>query len=124
MGATNPKEDERMEEHLARYYELKEMQKQVEEELNDLRNKLVESCQNTDSLEEGAYKLTISYQERREYNDDRLYNALPDPALWRLLSRVDTGKVTSLLKLNVIHEHVLAGTYETKRVPVVRVQKR
>ncbi|MED4584193.1 hypothetical protein P9578_15525 [Brevibacillus choshinensis] len=113
-----------MEEHLARYYELKEMQKQVEEELNDLRNKLVESCQNTDSLEEGAYKLTISYQERREYNDDRLYNALPDPALWRLLSRVDTGKITSLLKLNVIHEHVLAGTYETKRVPVVRVQKR
>lgn len=113
-----------MEEHLARYFELKETQKRVEEELNELRNKLVESCQDKDSLEEGAYRLTISYQERREYNDDRLYNALPDPSLWRLVSRADTGKITSLLKLNVIHERVLTGTYELKKVPVVRVQKR
>lgn len=113
-----------MEQQLARYYELKELQKRVEEELNELRNTLIQSCPNTDSLEEGAYKLTISYQERREYNDERLYNALPDPALWRLMSRADTGKITSLLKLNVIHEKVLAGTYELKKVPVLRVQKK
>ncbi|GED32821.1 hypothetical protein [Brevibacillus centrosporus] len=113
-----------MEEHLARYYELKEMQKQVEEELGNLRSKLMESCKNTDSLEEGAYKLTISYQDRRDYSDERLFNSLPDPSLWRLMSRADSGKINSLLKLGVIHEGVLAGTYELKKVPVLRVQKR
>ncbi|RNB86562.1 hypothetical protein EDM59_10280 [Brevibacillus nitrificans] len=113
-----------MEEHLARYYELKEMQKQVEEELGNLRSKLMESCKNTDSLEEGAYKLTISYQDRRDYSDERLFHSLPDPSLWRLMSRADSGKINSLLKLGVIHEGVLSGTYELKKVPVLRVQKR
>jgi len=124
IGANNPKEDERMEEHLARYYELKETQKQVEEELGALRSKLLESCQDAASFEAGAYKLTIAYQERREYNDDRLYNSLPDPSLWRLVSKADAGKIGSLLKLNILHERVLAGTYESKKVPVLRIQKR
>ncbi|WP_396136140.1 hypothetical protein [Brevibacillus brevis] len=113
-----------MQEHLARYYELKEMQKRVEEELNELRSILVENCQGADCVEEGDYKLTITYQERREYNDERLYNALPDQSLWRLMSRADTGKINSLVKLNVIPEKVLTGTYELKKVPVLRVQKR
>ena len=113
-----------MDQPIARYYELKEIQKQVEEELNELRSKLIEAYSEAGSAEEGEYKLLISYQERREYNDDRLYNALPDPSLWRLMSKADTGKISSLLKLNVIHEKVLADTFEPKKVPVLRVQKR
>ncbi|MFD2370360.1 hypothetical protein ACFSO0_10510 [Brevibacillus sp. GCM10020057] len=113
-----------MEEQLARYYELKEMQKKVEGELGELRSKLLESCQDADGFEAGAYKMTVTYQERREYNDDRLYNALPDPSLWRLMSKADTGKINSLLKLSIIQEKWLAGTYETKQIPVLRVQKR
>lgn len=113
-----------MEVQLARYYELKEIQKQVEQELGELRSKLLESCPDTDGCEAGAYKMTVTYQERREYNDDRLYNALPDASLWRLMSKADTGKINSLLKLNVIPEAWLDGTYETKQTPVLRVQKR
>lgn len=113
-----------MEEHLARYYELKESQKQVEEELNELRQKLLESYTETGLAEAGEYRLTVSYQDRREYHDEKLFNALPDPSLWRLMSRADSGKIASLLKLNVIHDRVLAGTYELRKVPVLRVQKR
>ncbi|MGG1663027.1 hypothetical protein [Brevibacillus sp. NRS-1366] len=112
-----------MEQQLARYYELKEIQKLVEEELNVLRNELIESYAEAGSAEEGEYKLSISYQERREFNDERLYNSLPDPSLWRLMSRADTGKIASLLKLNVIHEQMLTGTYVQRKVPVLRVQK-
>lgn len=113
-----------MEEQLARYYELKEIQKQVEEELSDLRQKLMDAHAESGMTEAGNYRLTISYQDRREYHDDKLYNALPDPSLWRLMSRADTGKIASLLKLNVIKDNILTGTYEQRKVPVLKVQKR
>lgn len=113
-----------MDQPIARYYELKEIQKQVEDELNALRGQLLEAHSEIGSAEEGEYKLSITYQERREYNDDRLFNALPDASLWRLMSKADTGKISSLLKLNVIHEQILTDTYEPKKVPVLRVQKR
>ena len=112
-----------MEQLIARFYELKEIQKQVEDELGTLRSKLIDAYAEAGSAEEGDFKLLISYQERRDYSDDRLYNSLPDPSLWRLMSRADTGKIASLLKLNVIHEKILEGTYEQKKVPVLRVQK-
>jgi hypothetical protein len=113
-----------MENHLARYYELKETQKRIEDELNQLRGELLEAYEEAGIAETGEYALTISYQERREYNDDKVFNALPDASLWRLMSKADTGKISSLLKLNVVQEQWLAGTYELRKVPVVRVQKR
>ena len=112
-----------MERLVARYYELKELQKQVEEELEALRSRLLDEYTEAGGAEEGEYRLAISYQERREYHDDKLYNALPDPSLWRLISRADGGKIASLLKLNVISEPILAGTYELRKVPVLRVKK-
>lgn len=113
-----------MDNPLARYYELKETQKQIEEELNLLRNELLETYAEAGRAEAGEYQLSISYQERRDYNDDKVFNALPDPALWRLMSKSDTGKIASLLKLNVVQEKWLTGTYELRKVPVLRVQKR
>ncbi|MEJ8545912.1 hypothetical protein [Brevibacillus borstelensis] len=112
-----------MEERLARYYQLKEEQKKIEEELQALRQEILGEFPDAGSVSLGDYRLAISFQERREYDDDRLYNALPEASLWRLVSRADGGKISSLLKLNVIHEGILEGTYELKRVPVVKVQK-
>ncbi|WP_421617476.1 hypothetical protein ACAF76_003680 [Brevibacillus sp. TJ4] len=112
-----------MEQLVARYYELKELQKQVEEELEALRARLLDAYAEAGQAQEGEYRLSISYQERRDYHDDRLYNALPDPSLWRLMSRADGGKIASLVKLNVIAEPLLSGTYELRKIPVLRVKK-
>lgn len=112
-----------MEQQLTRYYELKRMQKEIEEELDELKKQILTSYPSAGSLVVGEYKLTVSIQERREYNDERLYNALPDPTLWRLLSKADTGKVAGLLKLRVIHENTVEGTYELRKISVLRVQK-
>jgi len=109
---------------LARYFELKQLQKEIEEELDEIKKQLLHLQSDAGSVEAGAYKLTIHFQERREYHDDRLYNALPDPSLWRLLSKADAGKISSLIKLNVIHEGILAGTYEVRKIPTMRVIKR
>ncbi len=113
-----------MEHKLARYHELKLRQKQVEEELEQLRAQILQSCPVPGSYDTDFYKLTVSLQERREYDDNRLFNALPDASIWRLLSKADPGKIASLIKLDVIQENTLDGTYERKQVPYIRISKR
>lgn len=112
-----------MEEKLARYYELKAVKKQIDEELDSLRQQLLVEFPEPTKLAVGEYQVKVTFQEKREFDDSKLYNALPDPSIWRLLSKVDSSKVSSLLKLNIITEDLLANTYEIKKVPYVQVQK-
>lgn len=113
-----------MEDKLSRFYELKMMQKSIEEELSGLRDELLRKYPNPIQVELDPYLLKVSYQERRQYDDQALYNVLPDASLWRLMSKADTSKIAGLLKLNIIAEELLNGTYKTVQVPYLQVQKR
>lgn len=113
-----------MEELVARMYQLRELQKQVEAELEHLRQEILTRYPAAGKVELGDYRLTITYQERRDYHDEQLYQALPDPQLWRLLSRADSGKISSMLKAQLIDEKMLTGTYDLRRIPVLRIAKR
>lgn len=113
-----------MEEKLARFYELKQLKKEIDDELDELRQQLLEQIHEPLKQDYGDYQLRVTYQEKREYDDSKLYNALPDPSIWRLVSKVDPAKITSLLKLNIIGEQVLHDTYEVKKIPYIQVQKR
>lgn len=113
-----------MEEIIARYYELKQQQKELEVELDALRKELLQMYPENTTIDFGDYALKITYQGRKEYDDQLLYHALPDPSLWRLLSKVDSSKITSLLKLNIINEDMLENTYKVKQVPYVQVTKK
>lgn len=113
-----------METKIARFFELKTHIKQLEEELDQIRRDLLQQYPDPCTMEIGEYKLVISHQERREYDENRLYNKLPDASLWRLLSKVDPAKVNSMLKVNVINEDTLQDTYQTKKVPLLKVQKK
>lgn len=112
-----------MEEKIARYYELKLIQKQVEEELERLRSEVLANFAIPTSEEIGSFKLTIRHQERREYDDHLLYQSLQDKEVWRLLSKADPAKISGLLKLNILSEEQLSGTYKIKQVPYIQVQK-
>ncbi|GAA4723078.1 hypothetical protein [Brevibacillus fulvus] len=112
-----------MEAKLARYYQLKQLQKATESEIEQLRQQILAECREDQVIEAGEYKLTIHNQHRREYDDQKLYDALPDAALWRLLSKADAAKINSMLKLKVISDELLQGTFHVKQVPVIRVEK-
>jgi len=112
-----------MEDLFARYHELKQLEKQIETELDSVRKQILELYPGPYTVESGAYKCTISYQERRDYDDQLVYNALPDSSIWRLMSKADTTKINSLLKLDVINEALLNGTYSVKQIPYIRIQK-
>jgi hypothetical protein len=104
---------------------LKQKQKEIEEELSDLRADIMNYCSSLGSndLEIGRYRVKIIHQERKEYDDDLVYKALPDSDVWKLISKVDPSKITSLIKLNVISEETLNETYMIKNVNSLHVEK-
>ncbi|WP_425414627.1 hypothetical protein [Paenibacillus harenae] len=115
-----------MDKTIRRYYKQKQKQKELERELAELRDQIVGYCseQGVNELEIGGHKVKIVIQERKEYDDNKLYEALPDPEIWRLLSRPDSSKITSLIKLNVISEENIKDTYALKTVKLLQVEKK
>lgn len=113
------------EEMLKRYYDLKQQQKELELEIDALRGSIIAACaeQASNELQAGEYQARIVNQERREYDDAKLYEVLPEASVWRLVSKVDPGKVAGLVKLNIVTEQALEGTYANKNVQVLQVKK-
>ncbi|WP_068616004.1 hypothetical protein [Paenibacillus tuaregi] len=114
-----------MDKKIARYYELKQQQKSLEQEQTELRADIIGYMteQQLTQAEIGHYRVKLVYQERKEYDGSKLYQALPDPELWRLASRPDSAKISSLLKLNVISEEQLKDTYTVKPAALLHVEK-
>jgi hypothetical protein len=65
----------------------------------------------------------IYFQERKEYDDIKLNEALPDPDLWRMLSKADPSKITSLIKLQIISEEKIKDAISLKPITVLQVDK-
>ncbi|MFF2480042.1 hypothetical protein [Paenibacillus sp. NPDC058071] len=115
-----------MDQKIRRYYQLKQKQKDLEKELSELRGDIVRHCeeQGVAELETRTYRVKIVQQERKEFIDERLYDALPDPEMWRLVSKADAGKVASLIRLNVLPEAAIQDAYASKSVSLLHVDKK
>ena len=115
-----------MEQKVRRYHELKQLQKETEQELAALRGEILEHFQEQgiSELDVGEYRVRTIHQERKEYDDRKLYEALPDPGVWRLVSKADAQKIAGLIKLNVIPAEKLEGTFSIKQVTLVQVDKK
>lgn len=115
-----------MDKKIERYYRLKQDQKEIEQELTELRGEILQLCteQGRSELEVEGYRVKLIHQERKEYDEARLYEALPDPQVWRLLSKPDPSKIASLIKLNVIPEEKLQDTFSVKQVTLLQIDKR
>ncbi|MGU3472857.1 hypothetical protein ACLBWT_17145 [Paenibacillus sp. D51F] len=109
-----------------RFYQLKQKQKEIEQELSELRSEIIHHCLElaAPELEAGSYRIKLISQERKEYDDKKLYEALPDPELWRLLSKADSAKIASLIKLKVLTEDSLKDTYSVKKVTLLQVDRK
>lgn len=115
-----------MDKKVKQYYQLKQLQKETEQELAALRGEILDYCRGLDvsELEVGSYRVKAIHQERKEYDDRKLYEALPDPGVWRLISKSDTQKVDGLVKLNVLSEEKLKDTFSLKSITLLQVDKK
>ncbi|WP_223298978.1 hypothetical protein [Paenibacillus darwinianus] len=108
-----------------RYATLKKRKAVLEDEMNRLRDQIIGYCEQRQVTEfvTGLYRVKLMHQERKEYDDRKLYEALSDPGMWRQISKADSGKIASMLKLNVITAQVLSDTYTSKRIALLQVEK-
>ncbi|MFU1792977.1 hypothetical protein ACM1RC_03840 [Paenibacillus azoreducens] len=115
-----------MDKIVKRYYQLKQQQKETEQELKELRDQIISFCQEKETSEfaAGPYRVKLISQARKEFDDAKLYGALPDPELWRMLSKSDPAKIAGLVKLGVIKEERLQDTYALKEIRLLQVDKR
>jgi len=115
-----------MEKQVQQYYRLKQKQKEIEKELAELREDILAYCgeRGESDTEIGSYRVKLVTQNRKEYDDIKLYESLSDPEVWRLLSRSDPSKIASLTKLNVISEERIKHTYILKPVTLLQVDKK
>lgn len=114
-----------MGEAVKRYYRLKMKQKEIEQELGELRNDIIAYCREQGGPEQtiGRYKVKMIEQERREYDDDELFRALPDQGMWRFVSKADPVKIGHLLKLNMMTEEMIRDTYSVRTQVLLQVDK-
>lgn len=107
------------------YYKLKQQHKEIEQSLKHMRSNIIVWCeqQKTDECVIDGFRVKLVQQQRKEYDDSKMFEALPDPDLWRMLSKVDAGKVASLIKLNVISEEKIQNTYDLKKMILLQVTK-
>ena len=115
-----------MDKKVKRYYQLKQQQKDTEQELAALREEIVSHCKDmgVTELEIGSYRVRTIRQERKEYDDQRLFEALPEPGLWRLASRADTGKVAGLIKLGVLTEEMVKQAVSVKPITLLQIERK
>ncbi|MFS1512855.1 hypothetical protein VQL36_10535 [Chengkuizengella sp. SCS-71B] len=113
-------------EKIKKYVELKSKQKQITEELSILRDDILSFMEkvNETEMDFESYQVKVVPQERRVYDDDVLYKSLPDEDLWRLMSKADISKINGLLKLNIIKDELLNGSYEIKKVTNLQISKK
>lgn len=114
-----------MDQKLKQYYRLKQKQKEIDQELSLLRGEILQYAQEQGVAEfaAGGYRAKLVLQERKEFDDGKLYEALPDPEVWRLLSKADAAKIAGLIKLNVISEEKIKDAYSVKNVTLLQVEK-
>jgi len=116
----------RMDKTVDRYYQLKQTVQALERQLAALRQEILGYCaeRGLSEADFGDYRVKVVVQDRRVYDDRKLYEALPDPEVWRLISRADGSKIASLVKWHVIAEDSLRGTYTLNRVASLHVERR
>lgn len=111
---------------ISRYYQLKQKNKVIEQELSELKEQIVQHMNSEELTEQfiGNYRVKLVQSERKEYHETLLYNALPDPELWRMLSRPDQGKISGLIKVGAIKEDQLKDTFTVKQQVALIIDKK
>lgn len=115
-----------LEEQLRQYYAIRLQQTELDKEAERLRADIMEHLDREGAAEvlAGEFKASVISAEQREYDDRLVYETIPDPELWKLVSKVDAGKVKSLVQLGVLSDDGLRGTYRIKSVRRLSVKKR
>lgn len=118
-------------EMLVNYYELNKKKKEIELELNDLKdtfhnyfNKLV-GPNNKAEITINGYKLQRQMRKIEKYNEDvtvKRLEALKMSELIQIVKKPDDAKIKSALQLGLLNEQNLEGCIVTSYSPAISIK--
>lgn len=111
---------------ISRYYMLKNKQREIDAELQELKKSIIAYLEEENKQEVlvGSYKVKVVTTERKEFDEGLLYESLPDKDIWRLLSKPDISKINGLIKMGILNEHQVEKTYQVKPQLALYVDKK
>jgi hypothetical protein len=112
-----------MEQYLARYYELDQLKKQIEQEMEKMKRELLQTFPGPIERTYGKYHLKIYLQDRGAYDLQKVYPLLPSEELRLYVSNPNNANIKELAKKGVLSETDLADTYQSKPTAVVSVKE-
>ncbi|WP_018130812.1 hypothetical protein [Effusibacillus pohliae] len=112
-----------MQDFLARYYELDQLKKSIEAELEKMRRILLDKFPEPVEQTFGAYRLKVYEQDRGSFDLGKVYPLLPSDE-WRLfVSNPNNANIKQLVKQGVLREDQVAGAYTAKPVRMIAVKE-
>ncbi|GAX91159.1 hypothetical protein [Effusibacillus lacus] len=112
-----------MQDFLARYYELDQLKKLIEAELEKMRRKLLDTFPGPTEQQYGPYQLKIYLQDRGSFDLRKVFPLLPSEELRYYISNPNNANIKELAKQGVLPAEKLEGTYVSKPVPVITVKE-
>jgi hypothetical protein len=105
---------------MTRYCELKKQFDEIEKELKVLRDEMITHFQTPEEIKIGQHTMKIFFREKRTYDDKLLLATFPD--LWPRMSTANNEKINNLIKVELLNEESIQGTYNVTRIPFINVK--
>lgn len=112
-----------MEDFLMRYYELDQLKKMIEKELEKMKRVLLETYPEPVDQKFGRYQLKIYLQDRGSFDLRKVYPLLPNEEFRLFVSNPNNSNIKELVKQGVLADTQLDGTYTSKPTPVLSVKE-
>ncbi|WP_380029240.1 hypothetical protein [Effusibacillus consociatus] len=112
-----------MQDFLSRFYELDQLKKMVDRELEKMKRILLESFPEPVEQQFGRYQLKIYQQDRGSFDLQKIFPLLPNEELRLFVSNPNNANIKELAKKGVLQETQLDGTYISKPVSIVSVKE-
>jgi hypothetical protein len=112
-----------MQDYLSRYYELDQLKKMIEAELEKMKRVLLAAFPEPVDRQFGPYHLKIYLQDRGAFDLQRIYSLLPSDDMRLFVSNPNNSNIKDLIKQGILEHDQAQETYSSKPVAIISVKE-
>lgn len=112
-----------MQDYLSRYYELDQLKKMIEAELEKMKRVLLAAFPEPVDRQFGPYHLKIYLQDRGAFNLHRIYPMLPTDEMRLFVSNPNNSNIKDLIKQGILNPEQAQASYSSKPVAMISVKE-
>lgn len=112
-----------MQDFLARYYELDQLKKKIDLELDKMKRVLLETFPEPVDQKFGVYQLKIYLQDRGSYDLGKIFPLLPNDELRLYAANPNNANIKELIKQGILSTETSTDAFTSKQTPIISVKE-